>query len=170
LHPQACSERKHKHVPDLLAPPPETGPPIRPHNGLAWFQATYPDPKVRESGQALTHAKKAVELAPSNGAFWNTLGVAHYRAGDWKAAVEALTKSEELSPGGSLAFNASFLAMAHWQLGEKDKARDWYDRAVDWMAKNQPQNKELKRFRAEAEELLGIPNTPPAREKRPTKP
>ena len=31
-----------------------------------------------------------------------------------------------------------FLAMARWQLGEKDKAREWYDRAVQWMDKNQP--------------------------------
>jgi hypothetical protein len=46
--------------------------------------------------------------------------------------------------------------MAHWQLGEKDKARAWYDRAVAWMDKNQPQNGELKGFRAEAAALLGV--------------
>ena len=47
-----------------------------------------------------------------------------------------------------------FLAMAHWKLSEKDKARAWYDRALQWMEKNQPQNEELRRFRAEASELL----------------
>jgi hypothetical protein len=45
--------------------------------------------------------------------------------------------------------------MAHWKLGAKDKAGAWYDRAVEWMDKNQPNNKELRRFRAEAAELLG---------------
>ena len=46
--------------------------------------------------------------------------------------------------------------MAHWQLGKKDKARAWYDRAVQWMNKNQPNNRELRRFRAEAAELLEL--------------
>ena len=46
--------------------------------------------------------------------------------------------------------------MAHWQLGEKEAARKWYDQAVAWMDKNQPNNEELRRFRAEAAELLGV--------------
>ena len=46
--------------------------------------------------------------------------------------------------------------MAHWQLGQKVKARGWYDRAVQLMEKNQPKNDELGRFRAEASELLGL--------------
>ena len=29
--------------------------------------------------------------------------------------------------------------MAHWQLGEQDEARRWYDLAVDWMEKNKEQ-------------------------------
>ena len=32
----------------------------------------------------------------------------------------------------------------------------WYDRAVAWMDKNQPKNEELRRFRAEVAELLGV--------------
>ena len=44
--------------------------------------------------------------------------------------------------------------MAHWQLGDKDEAGQWYDRAVEWMEQNQPGNGELARFRAEAAELL----------------
>jgi hypothetical protein len=49
-----------------------------------------------------------------------------------------------------------FLATAHWQLSEKAKARHWYNRAVDRMDRNQPQNEELRRFRAEAAALLGV--------------
>ena len=48
------------------------------------------------------------------------------------------------------------LAMAHSQLGHKEEARKWYDQAVQWMDKNQPKNEDLRRFRAEAAELLGI--------------
>ena len=50
--------------------------------------------------------------------------------------------------------------MAHWQLGEKDEARQWYDQAVEWMEQKQPDNDELRRFRAEAAELLGISEQP----------
>jgi hypothetical protein len=34
--------------------------------------------------------------------------------------------------------------------------RRWYDRAVQWVDGNKPNDEELRRFRAEAEELLGI--------------
>ena len=37
--------------------------------------------------------------------------------------------------------------MAHWQLGDKDEARKWHDRAMEWMAKNAAANEELIRFR-----------------------
>jgi uncharacterized protein HemY len=85
---------------------------------------------------------------------WNTLGVAQYRKGDWKAAVEALMKSAQLRNGGD-SFDFFFLAMAHWELNEEEEARAWYDRAVAWMDRNAPQNEELQRFRAEAATLLG---------------
>jgi tetratricopeptide (TPR) repeat protein/tRNA A-37 threonylcarbamoyl transferase component Bud32 len=123
-------------------------------NRVAWELATCLDVKLRDPGQAVAHAKKAVELAPS-GDFWNTLGVAQYRNGEWKAAVEALRKSVQLRQGGD-SFDFFFLAMAHWQLGEKDKARAWYDKAVASMDKTRPQDEELKRFRVEATALLGL--------------
>jgi len=126
------------------------------HNNLAWLLATSPDPKFRNAGRAVKLAQKAVELTPQEGSFWNTLGIAHYRAGEWQDGIDALKKSEELLNGETFACNAFFLAMAHWQLGEKDEARKWFDQAVEWMQKNTPQNEELRRFREEAAELLGV--------------
>ena len=87
---------------------------------------------------------------------WNTLGVALYRAGEWKSAIEALTKSMVLLPGQNESFNTLFLAMAHGQLGDKPQGHSWYDKAVKWMDKNQPKDEELIRFRAEAAALLGV--------------
>jgi tetratricopeptide (TPR) repeat protein len=124
-------------------------------NNLAWLLATCPDPKVRDTKKSLDFAKKAVALGLMEWTSWNTLGAAHYRAGEWKSAVTALEKSMELRKGGD-SFDWFFLAMANWQLGEKDKARQWFDKGVAWMEKNQPQNEELKRFRAEANELLKV--------------
>jgi tetratricopeptide (TPR) repeat protein len=125
------------------------------HKNLAWVLATCADSKWRDAVQAVEHAKKAVDLDPKQGSYWNTLGVANYRAGDWKAAVAALEKSMELRKGGD-SFDWFFLAMARWQLGDKKDARKWYDHAVLWMGKNQPNNEELQRFRLEAGKLLAI--------------
>ena len=36
----------------------------------------------------------------------------------------------------------------------RDKARMWFDRAVEWMDRHKPLNDELRRFRAEAETTL----------------
>jgi tetratricopeptide (TPR) repeat protein len=125
-------------------------------NDISWLLATCADPKFRDGMRAVELAKKAVELGPKEGNHWNTLGVAQYRKGDWKAAIDALTKSMELLRGKSESFNTFFLAMAHWQLGDKPQARSWYDKAVPWMEKNQPGDEELLRFRAEAAALLGV--------------
>jgi serine/threonine protein kinase/tetratricopeptide (TPR) repeat protein len=122
-------------------------------NKLARLLATSSDPKIRNASRAVELSKKAVGLAPREGRYWNTLGVAHYHAGDWKAAIGALSTSMELRKGGD-SFDWLFLAMAHWKLGEKEKAREWHDKAVEWMDKNQPKNEELRRFRAESSQLL----------------
>jgi hypothetical protein len=53
------------------------------------------------------------------------------------------------------AHEGFFLAMAHWQLGNKDKARDWFAKSVAWMEKRNKNDPELKRSRAEAAALLG---------------
>jgi tetratricopeptide (TPR) repeat protein len=124
-------------------------------NNLSWLLATCGDAKLRKPKDAVELAKKAVELDPKNGMWWNTLGAAQYRATDWKAAIEALNKSMELRKGGD-SFDWFFLAMAHWQLGKRDESRKWYDKAVEWMEKNKPTSDEMGRFRAEAAELLGI--------------
>jgi serine/threonine protein kinase/tetratricopeptide (TPR) repeat protein len=124
-------------------------------NFLAWALATDPVPTRPDSGRAVSLAREAVELKPQEGRYYNTLGVALYRAERWKDAIAALEKSMELRKGGN-SFGWFFLAMTHWRLGEKDRARAWYDRAVRWMDRNQPKNDELRSFRAEAAELLEL--------------
>jgi tetratricopeptide (TPR) repeat protein len=131
-------------------------------NNLAWLLATCEVPKFLDAPRAVELARKAVELAPTEGNNWNTLGVAQYRAGDWPAAVESLRKSDELGGEAVLGFNAFFLAMAHWRLGHQDEARAWYDRAVEWTDLYLPYNEELCRFQAEAAELLDSESGPHA--------
>ena len=116
-------------------------------NSLAWHLATCADPVFRNGKRAVELATKVVEQEPMRATCWNTLGVAHYRCGDWKAALAALEKSMELRNGGE-SEDWFFVAMAHWQLDDKPKAITWYDKALGWMEKNQPKDKELIRFRA----------------------
>ena len=123
-------------------------------NNLAWFLAACPNPKLRDVPQALGLAQKVVQLTPKEGNNWNTLGVVQYRAGNWNAAVDALTKAEELSKGTLLAADGLFLAMANWQRGDRQQAVHWYDRAVQWLEKNKSDDDELLRFRAEAVILI----------------
>jgi Flp pilus assembly protein TadD len=130
------------------------------HNQLAWQLVTCPDAKLRDSTRALQAAKKAVELDPKNGNFWNTLGIAQYRVGAWSQAVDVLQKSRELLKDTD-ASNWLFLAMAHVRLAKKDEARKWYDRAVRWMDDKRSKDSELLRFRAEAAEVLGASKVTP---------
>jgi tetratricopeptide (TPR) repeat protein len=129
------------------------------HNGLAWVLATSPDLPVRDPAAAIAEARKALELAPQQGSVWNTLGVAQYRAGDWKAAIASLEKSMELRSGGD-SFDWFFLAMAHAQCGERERARAFFDRAGKGMERMKPQAEELRRLRAEAAGLLGVEDPP----------
>jgi tetratricopeptide (TPR) repeat protein len=127
---------------------------------LAWALATWPDPGTGDWHRAVGWARKAVAIAPDNAEYWHTLGVAYYRAGDWNAATDALTKSMELSKGGDSG-DWLWLAMACWQRGDRPQALVWYDKAVSRMEKEPPRTERLIRLRSGAQRLIGGP-TPPA--------
>ena len=138
-----------------------------------WTHATELQPKVASFWEGLADARglagdadgandaarKAVEFTPGSTLSWRALGVARYRAGDWKGASSALEQARRISTGDN-SYVLLFLAMTHWQLGDKNQARQWYDKAVQWMDKNKPKDEELRRFRAEASALLGIKDSP----------
>jgi tetratricopeptide (TPR) repeat protein len=132
------------------------------NNNRAWYLATCPDKDLRNSMEAVELAEKAVEGVPRIGCNWRTLGVARSRAGDASGAVAALQKSLELAstnffdrPRGDSS-EWFFLAKAYWQLGDKESARKWYDQAVQWTERNRPHDPQLRRFRQEAAEMLGV--------------
>src|SRR5262249_28523428 len=65
----------------------------------AWFLAPCPAPQFRDPPRAVALAKKVTERQPNDDSYWTTLGVAYYRAGDWQAAIEALSKAAAMSDG-----------------------------------------------------------------------
>jgi serine/threonine protein kinase len=136
----------------------QRGPMARIHKDLAWVMAIRSDRKPHHASEALEHARKAVELEPEDHDVWHTLGVAHYRMGHWKDALECIEKSRQIEnkPEPPDSFDRFFEAMAYWQLGDRDKARRCYDEAVQWMEKHEPNHSDLRRFQIEAADLLQI--------------
>jgi serine/threonine protein kinase len=124
-------------------------------NDLAWYLVDCPALSLRAPAEAIGLARKAVTRAPRMGEYWNTLGVAHYRTGDFQSARIALARSMELRSGGD-ASDRFFLAMAYERTGDRKQARIWYDKAVHWMDKRSPQQEADLRYRVEAKETLGI--------------
>ena len=122
---------------------------------LAWLLSTAEDASLRNPSEAVECGRRAVELEPENANHWNNLGVAQYRAGNWQAAVEALQKADAMIDGGDRV-HRMFFAMAHWQLGDKEKARELYAQGAAWIAERRKKSGEQRRFRAEAEQLMEI--------------
>jgi serine/threonine protein kinase len=138
------------------------GPDVK--NNVAWFFATRPDFGADDYALAVRLAKAAAASRPTDRNFWNTLGAAHYRAGHWAEARSALEEGLRHADGD--AWDWLLLALAHWRLGDRDQARRWHDRATAAMdGPNKPAaDEDLRRFRAEADELIG--RTPPSRDDR----
>ncbi|HVJ82949.1 MAG TPA: tetratricopeptide repeat-containing protein kinase family protein, partial [Planctomycetia bacterium] len=150
LHEEALALRKAK----LGENHPQT---LASMNSLAWALATAADVKLRDPARAVELATKAAAGTRSAN-YQGTLGTAHYRAGDWKRATVELEKAIGMRKADSpqSAAEGFLLAMSHWKLGEKEKAREWFARATKWMAKGTQDDPEFKAFRKEAAELLGV--------------
>jgi uncharacterized protein HemY len=123
----------------------------------AWMLAATADPGRRDPHRAIELANELIQNSPKVRDVWTTLGVAHYRAGAWNDAIAALEKSEAAAPGLFTAANGFFLAMAYCRLGENEKGRQWYSKALQSVeTASQPTKRELELFRLEASHLLGI--------------
>ncbi len=138
-----------------------------------WDLANCPDPKLGDPKRAVEACKEAVELAPQSVLFWQYLGWVQYRAGDWKASIEALEKSCKLENGGDCG-QWIVLSMSHGKLASekelpkperdrhKTEARRWYHQAVKQIDNNwriRPSNsvsQAIWDFRVEAAEFLGV--------------
>jgi hypothetical protein len=114
----------------------------------------------RDPALAVRLAALAVALTPDESTSLNTLGVALYRACDFRRSIETLERSLAASKGQSDGYDLVFLAMAHRRLGHREAARGCLDRAVAWISHpgslRAEQVNDLAAFRAEAEAVLGL--------------
>jgi tetratricopeptide (TPR) repeat protein len=124
-------------------------------NNLARFLVTSPVETLRDPG-------RAVRLSPiiagtEHSEFVGTLGAAQYRAGEFRAAVASLDRATRLEDERLGTDLQLFRAMAHWQVGNTDAARRYYDEAVrgeEWPSYGY--NAGLHMLREEAAALLGV--------------
>ncbi len=124
-----------------------------PHHWMAWVFANNRDPKIRNPEKAVALAHKAVDMSPRNANYWNTLGVAQYRAGDFRSAVTSLDESMILRDGGD-GFDWYYAAMAWWRLGDKPRAEEFYRKAEAWKQKEHLTPRQLTGLDNEAKTML----------------
>ncbi len=135
-------------------------------NNLAWLLTTGP-PAIRDGQQAETLARRAVELAPDEATYFNTLGVALYRTGNYPEAITALEKSLAHNDPFNQPYDLLFLAMCHSRLGDSAKAHESQERAMKLMTahasgRSKDWHEELQEFVKESRETLAEKKTTPA--------
>jgi tetratricopeptide (TPR) repeat protein len=124
-------------------------------NRYAAFLLECPDTTLRDPALAVQCAEQAVARAPSDGTFWNTLGVARYRIGAWAESLVALKKALALGYEGD-AEDGFVLAMALCRMGDRPRARAQYDKAVRQMNAMSPPPESWRPVQEEATALLGL--------------
>jgi dipeptidyl aminopeptidase/acylaminoacyl peptidase len=123
----------------------------RPGAGVAAYQ------------RALLQAAEACRLVPNHGYFLTTLGMAQYRAAQYQASVETLTRADKINTARlKVAYpgDLAFLAMGYYQLGDKDRALEVLGTLREIVSQPRwSRNGEVLAFLREAETLCEAPAT-----------
>jgi dipeptidyl aminopeptidase/acylaminoacyl peptidase len=94
-------------------------------NEASWNVVRQPDLPPDRYDAALEQAETACREQPENGNYWNTLGVAQYRAGRYAEAAKTLIRSGELNTkqlGGHHPADIAFLSMSQARLRQNDES------------------------------------------------
>jgi serine/threonine protein kinase len=136
--------------------------PDQPLRGIADVLNTAPV-GLRNTDLGLKLARRAIELNPGDDLCKQSLAWALYRTGDWKGSIQII----QTLKGQHSDF---IVAMAKWQLGEREEARAIFDRTSEFLKGYEkhceerlkkgtyvfPPAPQLRRLEAEAAELLGV--------------
>jgi tetratricopeptide (TPR) repeat protein len=124
---------------------------------LAWLLITCYEESVRDPVQALQLAKKAVATDTERGDFRSVLGAAYLCVGEPEKALETLRESSNLQ-GADVTTVGFLLAMAHWQLGDRDEAIETFGQAQRRVSSRGAGSGDarLLHVRTEAARMLGL--------------
>lgn len=123
-------------------------------NRLSWAIVSRQDCTRTQAGCAIELAEQCISLNPNNRSYLNTLGVACYRSGEFDKAIVSLTKSAASASKENYFYDAVFMAMCKWQLGEHESAREWFSKSRVAFEQTSSTPEEMKRLLAEAEALI----------------
>lgn len=107
------------------------------YNNLAWLLAN----RKGRYADAEQLARTAVKLAPENASFHDTLGWILMKKGQYREAINELSKSAELNPNDSSV--QIHLGEAYKAAGQKDKAKEIFQNAIR-ASTNEKVRKELE--------------------------
>jgi Flp pilus assembly protein TadD len=79
--------------------------------------------------------------------------LAQNRVGDLAGALKSIETAGQLGGGGESRIWL-LLAMTHWRLGHRQEARDWYEKAADWVSNRHPFEQDNYSLLAEVESLI----------------
>ncbi|MCH7988490.1 MAG: hypothetical protein IID46_04975 [Planctomycetes bacterium] len=119
-------------------------------NWLAWFLVTCPEIKRRNPSQAVRLAKQVVKQESDEPVYWNTLALAHYRAGDWKNAKTAVDRALKEAGNEPSEMNWLIQAMVLKQQNAAAQAKTAYDKALGQRARKSKEKKRIGRIEAES--------------------
>lgn len=116
------------------------------------------DPAVApdEAARMAELAETAIGIVPESRWAWQTLTVAHHRAGLYEEAIAAATKSLELSPSG-VPFDAvawSIIAISQQELGRSDEARQALAEAEQIAQRQGVSSRLVRLYLSEARSLI----------------
>ena len=143
--------------------------------GWTHLYSCWQDYLLGEAGIALAHARRALEITERIGdSFarswaWLFLGIAEVMRGNWKTAIEALERSQEICREQRTAVEAepwrlAFLAEAHLGLGDNERAEEAAAKGVAIARSQGNVFGELVASLAQARVLLGADGPDPRTE------
>jgi hypothetical protein len=116
------------------------------------------DSAPKDYALALRQADAGCLLEPSNGIYLSVLGVALYRNGKFQESLDTLTRSDKINSArkaGRHPVDVSFLAMAHYKLGQQEKAQVLLTEFRQLVGQSRwSRNVEAQEFLREATELI----------------
>jgi hypothetical protein len=127
-------------------------------NVASWGVVCKPREGPERYRWGLRVAENACQLQPKDGLLLNTLGVAQFRLGRYREALETLLQSTQLNaekPQGAIPADLAFLAMTQHKLGQHEQARANLRRLRDKMKEPaHAKDQESQAFLREAEALI----------------
>jgi tetratricopeptide (TPR) repeat protein len=117
---------------------------------LEWFQATFPDQDIAKPRPPEMENPGKLPC----GVFWrHGIAVQQLEAGYYADAIGDFTASLNHRSEGH-AFDWLYLAWAHWKIHQPEQARQWFDKAAEWIRQQPTHDVELEELQRQVAQVM----------------